>query len=688
MSRTWISRSPRSRGVEEASLDWRRTVTRRVAVAAVVLGLWAAGIQARLVYLQVYASADLVARAERQHLRTIAAPAKRGDILDRGGRVLATSADVDTIYAVPSEIEDEKTAVARLCQALRDCTSRERQVLLERLGRRRAFSYVRRQVSPEEAKRVAELDLDGVGFLKESRRFYPKKELAAHVLGYVGVDNKGLAGLEAAYDAQIRGNDGTVLIQTDARRRAFSRFERPPTTGSSIELTLDENLQHIAERELRAAVAKNRAMGGMVVVMDPKTGEILAMANEPTFNPNAYREAGGRERRNRAVQDLYEPGSTFKIITASAAIEERIMPIDAPIDVSGGAIRMGSRVVRDVRDYGRLSFTDVMVRSSNVGAIKIGFEVGTRRLSEYVRRFGFGRPISPDFPGESPGIVWDAEKWTDSALMSVSMGYQVGVTPLQMAAAASAVANGGQLVEPRVVRAVYENDRRHAVTPRVIRRTIDTATAATLTAIMEEIVERGTGRAAAVPGFSVAGKTGTSAKLVGGRYSTSEYNASFVGFVPSRNPAVTILVVIDAPHTGQPYTGGTHGGGAVAAPVFQRIAEATLRYLGVPPTVNPSPPVILARPDEPPPPPPGEPAVALVSFLSSDVPPGTVPDVRGMSARDAMRALAVVGLSPEVSGDGVVLSQDPPPGAPLVPGASCLLILGRTPAVVADGTGR
>jgi cell division protein FtsI (penicillin-binding protein 3) len=420
--------------------------------------------------------------------------------------------------------------------------------------------------------------------------------------------------------------------------------------------------------------------------MDPKTGEILAMANEPTYNPNAYREASSGERRNRAVQDLYEPGSTFKIITASAAIEERIMPIDAPIDVSGGSIRMGSRVVRDVRDYGRLSFTDVLVRSSNVGAIKIGFQIGTNRLSQYVRRFGFGRPISPDFPGESPGIVWDAEKWTDSALMSVSMGYQVGVTPLQMAAATSSVANGGQLIEPRVVRAVYEKDRRHAVAPRVIRRTIDAGTAATLTAIMEEIVERGTGRAAQVPGYAVAGKTGTSAKLVGGRYSNSEYNASFVGFVPSRNPAVTIIVVIDAPHTGAAYSGATHGGGAVAAPVFQRIAEATLRRLGVPPTVNPAPPVILARPDEAPPPmAPGEAAMALVSFLS-DVPAGTVPDVRGMSAREAMRTLAALGLSPRVSGDGFVISQDPAPGAPLVQDATCLLVLGRQPAIVAGGT--
>jgi cell division protein FtsI (penicillin-binding protein 3) len=662
-------------------------VTRRVLVAAVVLGTWGAGIQARLIYLQIYANDEMVARAERQHMRTIVAPAKRGDIVDRRGHVLATSADVDTIYAVPSEIADAPAAVARLCEAFRDCTKRERQVLLDRLGQRRAFSYVRRQVSPEEASRVAALDLDGIGFLKESRRFYPKKELASHVLGYVGVDNKGLAGLESAYDTQIRGDDGTVLIHTDARRRAFSRFERPPTSGSSIELALDEYLQHIAERELRAGIARSRADGGTVIVMDPRTGEILAMANEPTFNPNVYRQSTGAERRNRAVQDLYEPGSTFKVITASAAIEEKVMPISESIDVSGGLIRVGSRVVHDVRDYGELSFTDVMVKSSNVGAIRIGFKVGTTRLSQYVERFGFGHPISSDFPGESPGIVWDAAKWTDSALMSVSMGYQIGVTPLQMAAAISSVANGGQLVEPRAVRAVYRDDRRLAVTPRTVRRTISAGTAATLTAIMEEIVERGTGQAAQVPGYTVAGKTGTAAKLVGGRYSNSEYNASFVGFLPSRNPVATIVVVIDAPHSGTPYSGSTHGGGAIAAPIFQRISESTLRYLGVPPTINPSPPVLVVRPDEAAPLAPALPedaGMALVSFLS-EVPAGTVPDVRGLSARDAMRTLAALGLSPRVSGDGFVVSQNPAPGSPLVQDSECLLILDRQAMARAAG---
>lgn len=655
--------------------EWRTTIRRRVLVAAAVLGLWALAIESRLVYLQVFAHADLVARAERQQLRTRSIPAKRGDILDRKGRILATSVDADTIYAVPTEIADPQGTVTRLCQALGDCTARERETLVERFGQSRAFWYVRRQISAADARRVAALELDGIGFLKESKRFYPKVDLAAHLLGFVGVDNKGLGGIESAYDTEIRGKDGTVLIQADARRQAFSRLEEPPTAGATVELTVDEYVQHIAERELRAGVRASRARGGSVVVMDPSTGEILAMANEPTFNPNLYREASEGARRNRAVQDLYEPGSTFKIITASAAIEEHVMPVNAPIDVSGGNIRVGSRVVRDTRDFGELSFTDVLVRSSNVGAIKIGFRIGPERFSDYVARFGFGRPTSPDFPGESPGIVWDVASWTDSALMSVSMGYQVGVTPLQMAAATSVVANGGRLIEPRVVRAMHRDDRRVAVQPRVVRSPISSNTAAALTAIMEEVVERGTGRAAAVPGHTVAGKSGTASKLVGGRYSDTEYNASFTGFAPSRRPVIAVIVVIDAPNSGRPYAGPTHGGGAIAAPIFQRITEATLRYMGVPPTINPAPPVLVTRPGAPPEP-VEDPTLALVSFLSGQ-PAGTVPDVRGMSGREAMRALAALGLSPRVTGDGVVVSQQPAPGAPIEHGASSLLTLAR-----------
>jgi cell division protein FtsI (penicillin-binding protein 3) len=670
-----LTRHRRRSGSEKAA-DWRATLKRRVGVTAVLLALWASGIEARLFYLQVIDHADLVKRAERQQMQTIPLAAKRGDIVDRRGRVLATSVDADTIYAVPSAIEDEAAVVDQLCSAFEDCTKTERRDLVERLQRQRNFAYVRRQVTPEEAQRVKALNLDGIASQKESRRYYPNKELASHLLGFVGLDNKGLGGIESAYDSQIRGKEGKILVHTDARRHAFSRFERPPTAGSTIELTIDEYLQHIAERELHTGVVENHAVGGSAIIMDPHTGEILAMANEPTFNPNVYRDFSETDRRNRAVQDLYEPGSTFKVVTASAAIEERIMPVDSLIDTNPGQIRIGSRVVTEAQghNYGVLSLTDVIVRSSNIGAIKIGFKLGTDRLSDYVQRFGFGRPISPDFPSENPGIVWDRAKWTDSALASVSMGYQVGVTPLQMAAAVSSVADGGEYVEPRVVRAAYHDGRRYEVRPKVLRRTVSRDTAASLTAIMEQVVERGTGKGfAEIPGFTVAGKTGTANTLVNGRYSNNTY-ASFVGFVPSRDPKITVLVMLDSPHGSV-----SHFGGPVSGPIFRRIAEATLRYLGVAPTVNPVPPVLVARQDE------SADAEGTTEAQESPIvnvlveaPVGTAPDVRGLSARDAMRTLVKAGLSAKLSGDGFVVDQDPSPGEAIAVGGVCRLTLERT----------
>ena len=656
--------------MSDPGLEWRVTLRRRVVVATALLGLWVVGIEGRLLQLQVFRHADLMARAVRQQSRTLPTPAKRGDILDRRGRLLATTVDVDSIYAVPSEINNDEEAVAKLCNALGDCSVREREALSDRLKNQRNFAYVRRQVSPDEARRVAALGLDGIGFIKESRRFYPNKELAGHLLGYVGVDGNGLEGLEWTYDSQIRGKPGTVLIHTDARRHVFSRFERPPTTGSTIELTIDEYLQHVAERELRRGVMENHAAAGSVIIMNPRTGEILAMANEPTFNPNAYRQSGELERRNRAVQDLYEPGSTFKVITASAAIEERVMPVDTLIDTNPGQIRIGSDVVHDTTNHGVLSFEDVIVESSNVGAIKIGFKVGTGRLSRYVSLFGFGHAVSRDFPSESPGIVWNPDRWTERALASVSMGYQIGVTPLQMVTAVSAIANGGELIEPRVIRAVSQDNRRYAVEPRVLRRAVSAETASVMTRIMEGVVERGTAEAARMAGYTIGGKTGTAAKLIDGRYSHSDYNASFVGFIPSRNPAVAIIVVIDSPHGPAGYFGGP-----VSAPIFKRIAEPTLRYLGIGPTINPEPPVLVDRRDiahvRTRPPNASQPIVSLVA----DGPPGTVPSLHGMSAREAVRKLAKLGLTARLSGDGFVRSQDPPAGAVLEPGSVCRLVL-------------
>jgi cell division protein FtsI (penicillin-binding protein 3) len=417
--------------------------------------------------------------------------------------------------------------------------------------------------------------------------------------------------------------------------------------------------------------------------MDPRTGEILALANVPTFNPNAFRNADEETRRNRAVQDLYEPGSTFKIVTASAALEEKVMRPDDPIDVSAGLIRFGSRVIDDEHRYGLLSFGDVIVKSSNVGAIKIGLTLGPERLGQYVRRFGFGRPTSRDFPGESPGIVWDPSKLTDSALASVSMGYQVGVTPLQMAAAVSSIANGGSLFEPRVVRAVVRDGKRTIVPHKVVRRTITATTAAELTRMMEDVVKRGTATRAAIPGYIVAGKTGTAQKLIGGRYSHSDFNASFVGFVPSTRPVFTIVIVIDSPHA------SGYFGGLVAAPVFKKIADVALRHAGVPPTLNAPPPVLVAERPQGAAQPTAGPvhALPIVRLHGPSSPASsTFPDLRGLSAREALRTLVQMGLTGRLQGAGVVVDQQPEPGAPIDRGSSATLWLERhTPVRLASG---
>jgi cell division protein FtsI (penicillin-binding protein 3) len=650
---------------------WRATLRQRVLLGGALLACWTVAIEGRLSYLQVWRHTELLARADRQQKRTVDAPAKRGEIRDRNHRVLAYSVDVDSVYAVPSDIADPKQAAQALCRALDHCDAGDRRELEERLGRKSAFAYVQRFVSARAAERVAALELEGIGFIKENRRFYPNKELAGPLLGYVGVDNKGLGGLEAAYDSVIRGRPGTVLVQTDAKNRVFSRVERSPTTGATLELTIDQYLQHIVERELAAGVAAHRAEGATAVVMDPATGEILAMASYPGFNPNAFRAADPEHRKNRAVTDLYEPGSTFKLVTASAALEEGVVTPNDSIDVSEGLIRFPGRVINDDHRYGVLTFADVIVKSSNVGAIKVGLRLGRDRLGAYVNRFGFGRPTSTEFPGESPGIVWDPSKLNDSALASVSMGYQVGVTPLQMVAATSAIANGGRLLKPRVVRAVVKDGVRAETQPVEVRRVVSPRTAAELTTIMEDVAIRGTGRNFVnVDGFTVAGKTGTAQKLVNGAYSHSEFNVSFTGFVPSRKPVMAIVVVVDTPRAGFYY------GGSVAGPIFQQIADASLRHLGVPPTVFPAPPVLVDRRAQAPVERPGAPMVVTVD----DAGGRAMPDLTGLSAREALRRMARLGVSLRVQGVGLVVDQYPAPGETVAVGGACTIVLERTPA--------
>jgi cell division protein FtsI/penicillin-binding protein 2 len=660
---------------------WQQTVRGRVLLAAALLAIWAAAIEARLVWLQVYRHEAMLAEARDQKDRVRTVNPRRGDIVDRHGRLLAISVDAVSIWGIPKAIDNPVAVVNAVCEGLGHCTTREREVYAQRLSQKhRGFAWLRRQVSREEAARVEArvkaLNLPGVVLEPEPRRYYPNLDLAAHVLGYVGTDHRGLAGIEQAYNSKASGTPGTLMIQWDSRHVVFdTHVEKAPVQGDTIELTIDAHLQHIAERELERGVTDHRAEGGSVIVMDPRSGEVLAMANYPPVNPNLYQDYPAEQWMNRAVQGIYEPGSTFKVVTASAAMEEHVYKPTDLIDASAGVWRSGSRRVIEAKNhnYGVLSFTDVIVKSSNVGAIRIGLGVGAERLGRYVRRFGFGERVSGDLPGETRGMLSDPKGWSQSTLASVAMGYEIGVTPLQMAVAVSSVANGGVLVQPRLVRALRHGATRTEVAARDLRRTVSPETAATLVAIMEQVVLDGTGKPAQVPGYTVAGKTGTASKIVNKRYSQTDYHASFVGFVPSRDPAFTILVVVDTPRA------GSHYGGSVAAPIFQRIAEVALRQAGVAPTINPIPPVLLkasaagAWPSE----------VVRTRAAAGPPPfsvvtgPPTVPDVRGLGAREAARRLARLGLVARLTGDGVVIAQDPDAGAALDPWRRCHLWLGR-----------
>ena len=678
---------PRRQGLDPLRTDdrpdqtfesgWRPNLKRRMLVVLAICGCWTTAISARLVQLQVFQHDHYVDLAERQQLRELRPAPKRGDIVDRHGRLLAYSVDAEAVGIDPSEVKDPAKTMDAVCAALGDCTAREKAEFVARLAKSdQRFLYVRkaRQVSPNQSAQLARLNLPGVVLLEDTRRYYPNLELGAHVLGFVGDENTGLGGIESSYDPKIRGTSGRVLIQKDARRhRLQTRVEEEPTAGATLELTLDLYLQHIAERELRAGVLENRALGGTAIIMDPHTGGILALANYPTFNPNAFGRYTPDQRRNRAVQDLYEPGSTFKIVTASAAIEEGVVSPTDSIDCSPGFIKFeGRKPINDVHRYGVLSFDDVIVKSSNVGAIRVGLRVGAERMGRYVRRYGFGEALGTDFGGENGGIVYKPSELDDSGLASMSMGYQVAVTPMQMAAATSAVANGGLLFEPHVVRAQIRDGKRAVIARRTPRRVITPQTAAILTSIMEGVVDRGTAKSAKLDRYQVAGKTGTAQKIINGQYSHTDFNASFIGFVPSRRPVYTIIVVIDTPRA------GTFYGGSVAAPIFKKIADAALQQGGVAPSINPIPPVVVTEHDTVPAPEPVSPAHVLQTVTDLTGQPLTLmPDVRGLAARDALRVLSGVGLTVRMTGSGVVASQSPLPGQPVESGGWGVIQLQR-----------
>ena len=623
---------------------------RRLLQVFALLAAWGIVVGARLVQVQLVRHEHYVARAQRQQERTLDLNPVRGSILDTRGRVLAESIAAESIYADPQGITDRR-AVARALAAVPGVgpTAREIESKLRGGG---SFAWIARQLPLEVTAEVRKRKLPGIYFIEAHRRTYPRATLGANVIGYVGVDGDGLAGVEHSFKEYLQGTPGKVTLLKDARKGVYlvgGDGANRAKDGQHVVLTIDSVVQFIAERALARAVEKHRATGGSVVVMEPDSGDILAMASWPTFDPNRFRDFPPVAWKNRNVQDFYEPGSTFKIITAAAGLEERLVTPSQVLDCANGAITIGSITIHehDNHRYGLLSFEDVIVNSSNVGTVRVGLALGPQRMYDWIRRFRFGERTGVPLPGESPGLVRRVGRWTPVSPASISIGQEIGATPLQLVRAVSAVATGGVLVEPRIVKRVIDDEGRTVYEPPRAgpQRVMSEKTAAVLNEILKNVVARGTGEKAALPEHVVAGKTGTAQKAIGRLgYVDGRYVGSFVGYVPADRPRLAILVVIDEPR-------GEHYGGQVAAPAFREIAEAALRYMGVPPSL-PSRSIQIDPP-----------RLAAFSQPRRPAGPGSgVPDLRGLDARAAIARAVSSGLTVRTVGSGVVISQEPEPG--------------------------
>jgi cell division protein FtsI (penicillin-binding protein 3) len=642
--------------------------TRRVYTLVIMMAVWAAVIGGRLYFLHVVHSADYKQRAEHQQQRTIEVSPRRGVIYDRNGDELAVSIKVDSAFAVPDEIQN----VDSTAKALSTLTGFSKDDLAEKLQAHRSFVWVKRKLNGAEAAALRKAKLPGIYFQKEDMRYYPKRELAAHVLGYVDIDEKGLGGLEYRYNNSIGGEAGRVEFMTDARGRSFNSIEQPVAPGADLITTIDQNIQFIVEKEIAAAIETTHAKRMSVIVMDPRTGEILGMANYPTFNPNEYARYGSQSWINGAVSHTYEPGSTFKIVTAASAFEEGLADPAEVIDCQNGVITVYGRVIHDWKRFGLLTVKQIMENSSDVGAIKLGLRVGDDRFADHIARLGFGKPTNIDLPGEERGLAKPASRWTKSSIGSIAMGQEIGVTPLQVVRMVSAVANGGILYQPYIVKKVQDPQKGilSETEPRG-ERAISAETAAKLQDMLEGVVTEGTAKSGKLEGYTAAGKTGTAQKVdpQTGRYSATKYIASFAGFAPATNPAISMIVMLDEPV-------GAHHGGEVGAPVFKRIADQVLRYLSVPTDVpSYAPQYVIKEPKQPVKPPAAQTVKPVTTgltqlvgfsprFDSSDQNGDlTVPDFHGKSLRQVTEESLRAGLRLQSIGSGAAVEQVPPAGA-------------------------
>ncbi len=674
----------------------------RLLLLATLATLWMGAALIRLAYLQLVCYGDYLARAQRQQQRLIEVSPKRGTIYDRNMHPLAMSISVESCFAIPAEIADPAMA-ARLVAGVIGTSQEE---IETRLSASRSFVWIARKLAPAKVEQIKALNLRGIYFQKENQRFYPKRQLAAHVLGYVDIDEKGLGGIEYALDQKVRGKPGRMLIMADARRRWYDRSEKAADAGSSVVLTLDEKIQYIAEKELASAVRQTHAIAGTVIVQDPNSGAVLAMANWPQFNPNSVPDSSPEARMNRAIGALYEPGSTFKIVTVAAALEEGITRPDEVVDCQMGAIYIAGHRIRDHKRFGSLSVAQILAKSSDVGAIKVGLRLGAPKMYEYIRTFGFGTPTGVDLPGENRGLLRRVENWSAISIGAISMGQEVGVTPVQLISAMSAIANGGLLYRSYVVR---ELRRAGQVTPTEAtppRRILRPVTAATLRSMLAGVVLDGTGKLARLDGYTAAGKTGTAQKIdpATGRYSPSQYIASFVGFAPLNTPAIAVLVALDSPV-------GAHHGGDVAAPVFKRVAQQLLAHLEVPRDTGLAPETLRAAKGRD----ANEPAdTSDFDSVQAKTKPGVeqvtseparpsarqsaptvalgdagdegiaVPEVKGKTVRGVTEDCIRLGLAPVLVGTGVAVEQTPEAGALVRRGTRVTVRFLRSAAVLAS----
>ncbi|MBI4843617.1 MAG: penicillin-binding protein 2 [Nitrospirae bacterium] len=555
---------------------------RKAVILATVICFGFAVISFRLVNLMVLNHKTLSQKASRQYDRVKTIKPYRGVVWDRNMKEMAVNIEADSLYAVPSKINDSRLLSSKLAPIIKaSAVDLDRKILSKK---KKGFIWLARKMDETASARVAtlkdEMGIDTIDFFTETRRHYPNGETASHILGYANIDNRGLEGIELKFDEYMKGEDIEVTFKRDALGNKMAEGTEDPLPGNNLLLTIDENLQYVVERELSAAMEEWKAKAAIVIMMNPMTGEILALANRPSYDPNFPAGVPGDKRRNRAITDMYEPGSTFKSFLAAAAIEEKVVRINEMFDVSKGSITVGGKTIHDVHRHGVITFEEIIQKSSNVGAVKTGLRLGATRYYDYMKKFGFGEKTGIDLPGEMGGLLKRPQSWSGTSLACMSFGQEIGVTPLQLLNGYAAIANGGVLMKPYVVSEIIspEGEVIKKFSPQAVRRVVSTDTAAKTRNMLKKVVEEGgTARKAYIKGNLVAGKTGT-AQMVDpatGRYSSNKFVSSFVGFVPADNPAFALIVVVYEP------VGGSYGG-TVAAPVFRKISEHALTYLDVP----------------------------------------------------------------------------------------------------------